>query len=341
MLTHRSLRDDTPRSLPKISLVFYNARTSFKTKQSNVRRLTRSAAWGPSVDEIEPTQHFAPLPGSVQFYVRLRTKERPSLSGPGWQKPLQTAHGYASRRSLIWPTASLEMDRIVGYSASINSHLARVLELEVCVPGDVRGVNPTLETHYQHLNLETVRNRLVLEDGTTRISIPLLTKPRIGLEGVIASLRPGPPPAAEAAMLGLSPRTPTPAPALVLPAHEEAQVSFDTPAAAISVDTAEREPISTRITSPFATPPSSARSELIRDASVPRPSSPFLPRQSSSPVPQLELPPRLPPALPLPPPTRPEGATRPVAAVAVTTEPPSEDNSNNVSARVSISYTPP
>jgi hypothetical protein len=264
-LVRTPLRDETasPR-LPKISLVFYNARTSFKTKQSTPRRLTRSAAWGPSVDEIEPTNHFAPLPGSVHFYVRLRTKERPTLDGPGWKKPLQVAHGYASKRSLIWPTAALDLDRIIGYEPHINLHLARVLELEVCIPGDHKGINPTLETHYHNLNLETVRNRLVLEDGSTRISIPLLTRPRAGLEASIAGLRPGAPPANATESL----LSPTSMQALLPP--EDVTLALPSPATLPA--------LTTHLNSPFQSPMMNDGVTPIGEL-VPRSSSPFLPKQ--------------------------------------------------------------
>ena len=264
VLVRSPLRDESasPR-MPKISLVFYNARTSFKTKQSTPRRLTRSAAWGPSVDEIEPTTHFAPLPGIVHFYVRLRTIERPVLDGPGWKKPLQTASGYASKRSIIWPTAALDVNRIIGYEPHINLHLARVLELEVCVPGDHKGINPTLETHYHQLNLETVRNRLVLEDGTTRISIPLKTRPRAGLEEFIGRLKPGAPPSTADNML-LSPAS---VPALMPPEEDSKSLEQQLPA---PEPLPEPRP-SFRFQHEGASTPTG---EL-----VPRSISPFLPRQ--------------------------------------------------------------
>ena len=68
------------------------------------------------------------------------------------------------------------------------------------VPGSYRyggsTVNPTIEDSSFPLNLGGNKSRQLLEDGTTRINIPLMTKPRQGLEQIIAEMRPRPPPAA-------------------------------------------------------------------------------------------------------------------------------------------------
>ena len=172
--------------LPRVTLVFYNARASY-TPSSTPRR-SRLTSWGQkSADEMEP-RYYAPLPGTIQFYVKVRTHASPTMTGPT-QKCLQRATGYGSKRTIIWPTASLDFEAVVG-KESFALERSRVLELEVCVPGDARGINPTLEETTHSINLETVRFRQMLDDGTTRISIPLTTKPRQGLESIIASLAP-------------------------------------------------------------------------------------------------------------------------------------------------------
>jgi hypothetical protein len=177
--------------LPKVTLVFCNARSAHTPSQKTPRRLMRSST---SIDALEPTHFFAPLPGTVHFYVRLRTTDPPILNGPGWREPLQSAKGYASKRSIIWPSATLDYERVIGRDPHVNLHLAGGLDLELCVPGDLHGLNQTLETSYHQLNLQTARLRSHLEDGSARISIPLMTRPRQGLEEVIAKLRAGPPP---------------------------------------------------------------------------------------------------------------------------------------------------
>ena len=176
--------------LPKVTLVFCNARSAHTPSQTTPRRLMRSST---SIDALEPTHFFAPLPGTVHFYVRLRTTDPPILNGPGWREPLQSAKGYASKRSIIWPSATLDYERVIGRDPHVNLHLAGGLDLELCVPGDLHGLNQTLETSYHQLNLQTARLRSHLEDGSARISIPLMTRPRQGLEEVIAKLRAGPP----------------------------------------------------------------------------------------------------------------------------------------------------
>ena len=64
-------------------LVFYNARTSFKTKQSTPRPYAQRC-WGPSVDEIEPLRilHAA---WHRALLRQLRTIGGPVLDGPGWK----------------------------------------------------------------------------------------------------------------------------------------------------------------------------------------------------------------------------------------------------------------
>ena len=198
--------------LPRVTLVFYNARTQHSA-QPTPRRLTRSAACGAaSVDAMEPTSFYAPLPGVIEFYVRLRTADPPSLTGPGWRAPLQKATGYSSRRSIIWPTAALDFERVVG--RDVEQQHSRLLELEVVVPGNYtysgNSINPTLDTTSHVLNLETIKIRQAEANGTSRINIPLNTLPRIGLEQAIAELRPRPPPA--------PPPPPPPPPAALPPA---------------------------------------------------------------------------------------------------------------------------
>lgn len=191
-----SLHDRSPR-LPRVTLVFYNARTSYSSAPTP-RRVTHSASLGQaSVDAMEPTSFYCPLPGVIDFYVCLRTAELPPLTGIGWRAPIQRATGYASRRTLIWPTAILEFDKVVGREVELDP--SRLRDLQVIVPGSYtyggQTLNPTLEAASHVINLESSRLRQVHDGGTTRINIPLTTKPRVGLEEAIGELRPKAPPA--------------------------------------------------------------------------------------------------------------------------------------------------
>lgn len=274
------LPQSTPR-LPKVTLVFCNARSAHTPQQATPRRHTRSAT---SIDSLEPTAFFAPVPGSVFFYIRLRTTDPPPLNGPGWREPLQKAQGYASKRSIIWPSVTLDYDRVLGRDPSVNVHLAGALDLELCVPGDIHGLNPTLETTYHQLNLQTARFRSHLEDGTARISVPLMTKPRQGIEEAIDQLRAGPPPS-NAEIDGKESALPTSSRASTTP----------------------RSP-SSRTVSPPSTPLSSSRA-----LSPSSPAGSALAMTKSPVVPALPLP----AFLPSPPPS--ERATRPPLAAAQTT----------------------
>ena len=130
-LTYRS--GTSPR-LPRVMLVFYNARATY-SPDSTPRRLMHSAAVGQnSVEAMEPCGFYCPLPSAIEFFVRLRTvQDEPSLIGKNWRAPLQMAKGYASKRSIIWPSAPLDFERIVGQETEPLPE--RMLELEVVVPG--------------------------------------------------------------------------------------------------------------------------------------------------------------------------------------------------------------